>query len=44
MIAVPDNDSIDEAYEQWQERRIRRRKRLLWEETEHNINLENEEN
>lgn len=43
MTDIPDNEYIQEAYEREQERGIRRRKRLLWEETEYNINLENEE-
>lgn len=43
MTDIPDNEYIHDIYEREQERRIRRRKRLLWEETEYNINLENEE-
>lgn len=44
MIDIPNNEDILDAYEHEQERRIRRRKRLLWEEAEYQINLENEEN
>ncbi len=44
MTEIPDNEYIQETYECEQERRIRRRNRLTWEEAEYQINLENEEN
>jgi hypothetical protein len=44
MTDIPDNEYIQEAYEREQERRIRRKNRLAWEEAEYQINLENEEN